>query len=61
MANTSFKDKAIKFLYECRRVLKVTKKPNKKEFLNIAKISAVGLLLIGLIGFVLQTLKQLLF
>ncbi len=47
------------FVDECIRVLKVTKKPDKNEYLNVAKISAIGLLIIGLLGFLLFSLKQL--
>jgi len=44
------------FIKECRRVLRVTKKPTKEEFKTVVKVSGVGILLIGLIGFVLQIL-----
>ena len=47
------------FLKECRRVLRVTKKPNSTEFKTIVKVSAAGMLLIGLIGFVVQMVKVL--
>lgn len=46
------------FTKECRRVLRVTKKPTKEEFKIIVKVSAIGLLIIGLIGFIIQVLKQ---
>lgn len=48
-----------KFGRECRRVLKVTQKPNKEEFLTIAKVSALGMTIIGLIGFALSMAQQL--
>ncbi|MBT3323551.1 protein translocase SEC61 complex subunit gamma [archaeon] len=38
---------------ECRRVLKVTKKPNKEEFMAITKVTGLGMLVIGLIGFII--------
>ena len=40
--------------------LKVTKKPNKEEYLTIVKVSGLGILLIGLMGFLIQMIKQLL-
>ena len=43
-----------KFVRECKRVLKVTKKPSGPEFKTIVKISALGMLLIGFIGFIVQ-------
>ena len=42
------------FVNECVRVLKVTKKPSKQEYKAIVKVSGLGILLIGLLGFVIQ-------
>ncbi len=42
---------------ECYRVLRVTKKPNSAEFKTIVKVSAAGMLLIGLVGFLVQMVK----
>lgn len=39
------------FLKNCIRVLKVTKKPTKEEFFTAAKVTSIGILIIGLIGF----------
>ncbi len=36
-----------------RRVLQIARKPNKEEFMSTSKICALGLVLIGLIGFVI--------
>ena len=47
------------FYNECVRVLKVTQKPNRVEYMTVAKVAAIGLLIIGLIGFLLFSLKQL--
>ena len=47
-------------LKEWWRVLKVTKKPDKQEFLTITKVSALGMFFIGLIGFLIQMLKEVL-
>ena len=47
------------FVLECIRVFQVTKKPNKEEFTIIVKVSAIGILLIGLVGFVIQVAWQL--
>ena len=49
------------FANECVRVLKVTRKPDKVEFKTIVKVSGLGMILIGLIGFVITMIKQLLF
>jgi protein translocase SEC61 complex gamma subunit len=37
---------------EYRRVLQVARKPNQDEFKHIAKICGLGIIVIGLIGFV---------
>ena len=49
------------FIFECVRVLKVTRKPDKEELKTIVKISGLGMLLIGLIGFLITVVKQLFF
>ena len=40
------------FSKECRRVLKVTKKPNMEEFKMVTKITGIGMVVIGTIGFI---------
>jgi protein transport protein SEC61 subunit gamma and related proteins len=49
------------FAIECSRVLKVTKKPTNEEFKVIVKVSALGMLLIGFIGFLIQLIRHFLF
>ncbi len=49
-----------RFIIECKRVLKVTKKPNKLEFKVIVKVSGLGMVIIGLVGFIIQIIKVLL-
>ena len=48
------------FLRECWRVLRVTKKPTKEEFKTVVKVSGLGILIIGLIGFLIQMARVLL-
>ncbi|MBS3815068.1 MAG: protein translocase SEC61 complex subunit gamma [Hadesarchaea archaeon] len=43
-----------KFLHECKRVLQVARKPDKDEYLNVAKITGIGVLIIGTIGFIIS-------
>lgn len=45
---------------EYKRVLKVTKKPSNEEFKTIVKVSGLGMLVIGLIGFLITLIKELL-
>ena len=49
------------FTKECIRVLKVTKKPNSFEFKTTAKAAALGMLLIGAIGFIIQLVRIIFF
>jgi protein transport protein SEC61 subunit gamma-like protein len=49
-----------RFVLECRRVLLVTKKPTSYEFKTIVKVSGLGMIIIGLMGFILRIIKQLL-
>ncbi|HZX44391.1 MAG TPA: protein translocase SEC61 complex subunit gamma [Candidatus Nanoarchaeia archaeon] len=49
------------FVNESIRVLRITKKPDKTEFMTIVKASGLGILVIGLIGFVIQMVKVLFF
>ncbi len=35
------------------RVLKITKKPSRAEFMEAVKITGIGILVIGLIGFIM--------
>lgn len=49
------------FLVQTQHVLQVTRKPTKEEFKTIVKITGLGIAIIGLIGFILQMTKQLIF
>jgi len=44
------------FVIECIRVFKVTKKPSRDEFKAVVKVSGLGILFIGLIGFIVHIL-----
>ena len=46
-------------LREYGRVLKVTKKPTNTEFKTIVKMSGLGIAVIGLIGFLITMIRQL--
>ncbi len=49
------------FIGECMRVLRITKKPDTIEFKTVVKVSGLGILIIGMIGFVVQMFKILFF
>ena len=48
-----------KFIKDSKRVLKVSRKPDSQEYLELAKISALGVLVVGVIGFVIVLLGSL--
>ena len=50
-------DKLKSFVIECKRVLLVTKKPDAVEYKTIVKVSGIGILLIGSIGFLLYIIQ----
>ncbi len=39
------------FFLKCKRVWHIMKRPSKKEYLTIAKVSAIGIVVLGLLGF----------
>lgn len=45
---------------ECYRVLRITKKPTSEEFKTIFKVSGIGMLVIGFIGFIITLIRELL-
>lgn len=55
----SIKQRFTSFIVECKRVWQVTKKPNKEELKVILKVTGIGILLIGLIGFIINMAWQL--
>ena len=54
-------NKLRRFIIECVRVLKVTRKPTKEEFKTIVKVTGLGMIIIGLIGFIIQLIKIIFF
>jgi len=47
------------FVDKCKRVWMVLKKPTREEFLKVAKVSAVGILIIGALGFLISIIINL--
>ncbi len=41
------------FFLQSKRVLKITKKPDREEYKITLKVSGLGILLIGFIGFII--------
>lgn len=49
------------FLKQCERVLRVSKKPDAEEYKTVAKVTGVGILIIGVVGYIVEVLSQILF
>ena len=49
------------FLKQCERVLRVSKKPDADEYKTVAKVTGVGIIIIGVIGFIVSILSQVIF
>lgn len=47
------------FITECGRVLRVARKPTKHEYWTTAKVSGIGIMIIGLVGFLLHLIDRL--
>lgn len=48
-----------KFIHQAKRVLYVAKKPDSEEYLNVAKITGLGIIIIGTIGFIITLISSL--
>jgi len=48
------------FIRQCRRVLYVSRRPDMDEYTNVAKITGIGIIIIGVIGFIVSLIAQLL-
>jgi len=46
------------FVVKCRRVWQVLKKPSRKEVETIAKVSAIGIAIIGFLGFFISIMMK---
>lgn len=44
---------------DAKRVIKVSKKPDREEYFNFSKVTSIGILLIGLIGFIIVIIGML--
>lgn len=56
-AATSWLYKLKMWLVEYKRIIAVMKKPSKEEFITVVKVSGLGILLIGLLGFIIQMVE----
>lgn len=45
-------------LKEWDRVIKLSKKPRRNEFLTIARVTGIGMIFVGIIGFTIRMVVQ---
>lgn len=57
----SWRTKLGSFIVQCRRVWQVLRKPTMEEFKAIAKVSAIGILIIGAAGFLISDILKIFF
>ena len=53
------KESITQALKQYRRVLYISKRPERDEYVNVAKITGIGIIIIGVIGFVITLVAQL--
>ncbi|MDP1695491.1 MAG: protein translocase SEC61 complex subunit gamma [archaeon] len=52
--NRGIKTKIGSFFIQCKRVWHILKKPTGEEFKSIAKVSLIGILILGALGFIIS-------
>ena len=53
------KESITQALKQYKRVLYVSKRPERDEYINVAKITGIGIIIIGVIGFIITLAAQL--
>ncbi|MDO5819892.1 MAG: protein translocase SEC61 complex subunit gamma [Methanobrevibacter sp.] len=56
----NIKETTSDFIKQSKRVLKVARKPDREEFFDFSKVTAIGIAVIGVIGFIIVLFGQLL-
>ena len=56
----NIKETTSDFIKQSKRVLKVARKPDREEFIDFSKVTAIGIAIIGVIGFIIVLIGQLL-
>ncbi len=55
------KEKISSFYLQCKRVWQLLRKPTSEEFKTVAKVSALGILAIGFVGFAIADIIKIFF
>lgn len=56
---SGIRQKISSFFVQSKRVWLVLRKPSSEEFKTVAKVSAIGILAIGLVGFIISDIIKL--
>lgn len=56
----NIKETTSDFIKQSKRVLRVAKKPDREEYFDFSKVTAIGIAIIGVIGFIIVLIGQLL-
>ena len=56
----NIKETTSDFIKQSKRVLKAARKPDREEYFNFSKVTAIGIAIIGVIGFIIVLFGQLL-
>ena len=54
MEESNFKQEMKSFFFKSKRVWHSLKKPTREEFETVTKVSAIGIVVLGLIGFAIS-------
>ncbi len=57
----NIKEKLTSFYLQCVRVWNLLRKPTNEEFKMVAKVSALGILAIGAVGFIIADIIKIFF
>ncbi len=46
------------FIQNCKRMFQVARKPDRDEYLQVAKITGLGIILIGILGYIIMLIAS---
>ncbi len=52
------KESMSQFIKMNQRVLRVARRPDREEYINVAKVTGLGIIVIGIIGFIISLIAQ---
>ena len=55
-----YRESILNFIKQSKRVLRVSKKPGREEYLKVSNVTGIGIMIIGVIGFIISIIAQVL-